>query len=129
MIRKISIKLLRIIGRVICLPFLLVFGFINIPFIIFLKWDGVEILAISWYEWCSLTEAKRLFLERDNDDEEDDESDEDEADNDNFPNVFSNNQPDIANNSTGISSYSNDLYNSPSYYFHPSNSHYITPID
>jgi hypothetical protein len=121
MIRKISIKLLRIIVRIAFLPFLLLFGFITLPFTIFFRWDGWFILGVVFEELCSLSEAKRLYLQRGNT--------EYNISNNSSPNLFSNDQIDLFNNSTGMSSYSNDLYNSPSYAYYPSNIHYSPPSD
>jgi hypothetical protein len=104
------------------MPLIIIVGFLTMPLTLIFKWKGFYILCISCYEWCSFSDAKRLFLENK-------DGQYNNIKGGKIPCSFSEDQSDIVNHSTGSSSDSNDLYNSPSYYFHPSNSHYSTTID
>ena len=125
MIRKISIKLLHKIRYLLVLPFVLVIGLVTLPLTLFFDWNGIWILCIAHEECCSLSEAKRMFLKNQN--IKCDKSH--YIDNVNFSYSFSENSTDIFNNSTGISSYSDQLRDelySPCYAHHVSNIYHNT---
>lgn len=46
-----------------CIPFLIVFGLITLPLTLFFKWKWFWILVVAHHENCSLSKAKKLFLE------------------------------------------------------------------
>ena len=64
--KEISIKLLHKIRYLFVLPFILVIGLVTLPLTLFFDWNGIWILCIAHEEWCSLSEAKRMFLKNQN---------------------------------------------------------------
>ncbi len=110
-------KLVRISRYIACMPLIIIVGFLTMPLTLIFKWNGFYILCISCYEWCSFSEAKRLFLEN----------------KDGQYNIqwvensysFSDDQIDIFNNSAGVSSYSDQLRDE---LYSPCYAHYVSNI-
>lgn len=61
--KDIASMILRKCWYLICIPFLIIFGLITLPLTLLFKWNGFWILVVAHHENCSLSEAKRLFLE------------------------------------------------------------------
>ncbi len=61
--RTIILDLLNKLRYFACLPILLVIGFLTCPLTILFKWKGFWILCIASKDGCSLSEAKKIFLE------------------------------------------------------------------
>lgn len=59
---KNQVSLINKIRYGLLIPIILMVGLITSPFTLMFRWNGFYIFCISVYYWCSLTEAKRLFL-------------------------------------------------------------------
>jgi hypothetical protein len=118
------IKTLHKIRYLTLLPAVMFIGFITMPFTLLFKWNGYFILAVAHYEWCSLVKAKRLLLEN-KDGKYTLYCGYKEKNYNRSCASLNEDQLDILNNhDTEISSFSRDLYYSPSYSYYPSNTCY-----
>jgi len=61
--KALSVILLKKARYLICIPFLIVFGLITLPLTLFFKWNGFWVLVVAHHEGCSLSKARKLFLE------------------------------------------------------------------
>jgi hypothetical protein len=64
---KDKISIINKIRYVLFVPVILVIGIATSPLTLLFKWNGFYILCIAIYHWCSLSEAKKLFLENKDD--------------------------------------------------------------
>lgn len=126
-LKKLGLKIVKKIAYPALIPFILIIGLVTLPLTLIFNWNGMWVICIAHDEWCSLKEAKRLFLEN-----KDGKYTEYCGYKENNRSIlrtdlsssFDNQENDIFNNTTGSSSFSHDLHYSPSYSYYPSNIHH-----